>query len=320
MVSVERAREQAEAGRGGQTGDVRWSAGDELRLLVTHGTLHICGWDHAEPGGGSGDAGAGAAAAGAVMTASRFLGLVAVTTIAVGLVSCGGAGSGSQEPGASAAAPGGPALGEIRYSCGGPPGFLPGLLDEPPAAELENHPTAAALRASIQEVGMDIDMLPLSGYWLVHRDDRLAQYVARRVGDPPLVSVEFQFDERGWTISGWGDCRPRIVLDGLSQATWVLDPAAGLPGPEATTFTALVTETECTGGQAMGARLLPPSITYGEDSVLVVFAARPLDLGMATCPSNPPSRVVVELREPLGDRVLRDAGLFPPADPAAPPD
>jgi len=48
-ISVERAIEQAEQGRGGQTGDVRWSAGDELRLLVTHGTLHLCGWDHAEP-------------------------------------------------------------------------------------------------------------------------------------------------------------------------------------------------------------------------------------------------------------------------------
>jgi probable rRNA maturation factor len=49
VVSVERAVEQAEAGRGGQTGDVRWSSADELRLLVTHGTLHICGWDHATP-------------------------------------------------------------------------------------------------------------------------------------------------------------------------------------------------------------------------------------------------------------------------------
>jgi probable rRNA maturation factor len=49
VVSVERAHEQAEAGRGGQTGDIRWSAADELRLLVTHGTLHLCGWDHAEP-------------------------------------------------------------------------------------------------------------------------------------------------------------------------------------------------------------------------------------------------------------------------------
>jgi probable rRNA maturation factor len=49
IVSVERAVEQAQAGRGGQTGDVRWDARDELRLLVTHGTLHVCGWDHAEP-------------------------------------------------------------------------------------------------------------------------------------------------------------------------------------------------------------------------------------------------------------------------------
>ncbi len=49
VVSVERAIEQAERGQGGQTGDVRWSPTDELRLLVTHGTLHVCGWDHSEP-------------------------------------------------------------------------------------------------------------------------------------------------------------------------------------------------------------------------------------------------------------------------------
>ena len=48
-ISVERAIEQAEQGRGGQTGNIRWSPADELRLLVTHGTLHLCGWDHAEP-------------------------------------------------------------------------------------------------------------------------------------------------------------------------------------------------------------------------------------------------------------------------------
>jgi probable rRNA maturation factor len=48
VVSVERAVAQAAAGRGGQTGDVHWSARDELRLLVTHGVLHVCGWDHAD--------------------------------------------------------------------------------------------------------------------------------------------------------------------------------------------------------------------------------------------------------------------------------
>jgi probable rRNA maturation factor len=49
VVSVERAAAQAAGGRGGQTGDVAWSAADELRLLVTHGALHICGWDHGSP-------------------------------------------------------------------------------------------------------------------------------------------------------------------------------------------------------------------------------------------------------------------------------
>ena len=34
---------------GGQTGDVQSAPADELRLLVVHGGLHLCGWDHAEP-------------------------------------------------------------------------------------------------------------------------------------------------------------------------------------------------------------------------------------------------------------------------------
>ncbi len=49
VVSVERAVEQARGGRGGWTSDVRWEPADELLLLATHGTLHVCGWDHAEP-------------------------------------------------------------------------------------------------------------------------------------------------------------------------------------------------------------------------------------------------------------------------------
>jgi probable rRNA maturation factor len=49
VVSIDRAVEQAEQGRGGHTGNVSWSPTDELRLLVTHGVLHICGWDHAQP-------------------------------------------------------------------------------------------------------------------------------------------------------------------------------------------------------------------------------------------------------------------------------
>jgi probable rRNA maturation factor len=49
IVSVDRAIVQASQGRGGQTGDVAWTPAEELMLLAVHGTLHICGWDHAEP-------------------------------------------------------------------------------------------------------------------------------------------------------------------------------------------------------------------------------------------------------------------------------
>ena len=48
-AQVERAVDQASTGHGGQTNDVRWTPAEELRLLVTHGTLHLCGWDHADP-------------------------------------------------------------------------------------------------------------------------------------------------------------------------------------------------------------------------------------------------------------------------------
>jgi probable rRNA maturation factor len=49
VISVERAEAQAAEGRGGQTGDRRWSGAQELALLITHGALHLCGWDHAKP-------------------------------------------------------------------------------------------------------------------------------------------------------------------------------------------------------------------------------------------------------------------------------
>jgi probable rRNA maturation factor len=49
IVSVERAIAQATEGRGGQTGDIGWTPVEELLLLAVHGTLHVCGWDHAEP-------------------------------------------------------------------------------------------------------------------------------------------------------------------------------------------------------------------------------------------------------------------------------
>ena len=49
VVSVDRAMEQAREGRGGEDGATRNTPADELRLLVVHGALHLCGWDHRGP-------------------------------------------------------------------------------------------------------------------------------------------------------------------------------------------------------------------------------------------------------------------------------
>ena len=49
VISVDRAIEQARAGRGGADGATRHSVADEVRLLAVHGALHLCGWDHATP-------------------------------------------------------------------------------------------------------------------------------------------------------------------------------------------------------------------------------------------------------------------------------
>ena len=49
VISVEHAAAQARLGQGGQTGRRRGSVAEELRLLAVHGTLHVCGWDHARP-------------------------------------------------------------------------------------------------------------------------------------------------------------------------------------------------------------------------------------------------------------------------------
>lgn len=243
----------------------------------------------------------------------------AALLLAIAVAACAPATSTSTAPPVGAT-PGVIDVGETHYTCTGPPGFLPSILDRPANAELEDHPSAAALRAAIAQVGPDIDMLPAGGYWLANRDDRVAAYLARdpRGAESDFVFASIENDGTGWTLGGWGGCRPEIVLVGLSLATWVLDPEAPELDVAATTFAALVTERTCTGGQPMGARLQPPRITYGQDTVLVVFVARPLEGDAFDCQGNPSTRVVVELREPLGDRQLLDAGFLPPAEPVIP--
>jgi len=64
-------------------------------------------------------------------------------------------------------------------------------------------------------------------------------------------------------------------------------------------------------------RIVGPQIVKSADTVLVIFAVRPRPGGQ-TCPSNPSTRIRVDLGEPLGERTLLDGGRLPPGDPTQP--
>lgn len=110
-----------------------------------------------------------------------------------------------------------------------------------------------------------------------------------------------------WTWAGsqsGGPCPLQYVVpEGLNTVEWRIDPEAP-PNASATTLTVLISEEECVSGQEIGARLRGPQIVMTDDVVRIAFAARPPPGDAFTCPSNPETRLTVELPAPLGDREI----------------
>jgi hypothetical protein len=206
---------------------------------------------------------------------------------------------------------------DLAYTCGRFP-FGPALVAAGMGtAEQEPNPAAAALRRHLTGPGPDIDFLPDTGWLLAGMDDRGAEFITRG-GEMGLLSVSVEPAATGWQVTGWGDCTPRLVLpDGIGPAAWRLAPEQAPIGPETQVFDALVSEMACASGRSADGRILPPIVARGDGEVLVAFAVRSL-AGGQDCPSNPESRVRVDLGEPLGDRRLLDGGTVPAADPSRP--
>ena len=122
------------------------------------------------------------------------------------------------------------------------------------------------------------------------------------------MTVELTGNEWRWAgAQGGGPCPLQASLpEGLNTVQWRVDPAAQTPTPASTTIELLVTERECASGQAMGDRLLGPEIIATQTAILIVFAAEPPPGDYQTCQGNPEQTIVIELPEPLGDRVLSD--------------
>lgn len=244
--------------------------------------------------------------------------LLATIILALGAVGCASSPPvGTEAPSAS------PAFGDLAFTCGVFP-FAPALLTAPARNDqLLANPAAAALRAQLAQSGPDADFLPDTGWTMVGMDASSAEFVTLG-GDLGMKSVSVSNDSGAWRVTGWGDCRPQLVLPaGIGNASWTWG-GPGSPGPDTQMFDALVTERDCASGQSSQGRIVGPEVVNSGNTVLVVFGVRSLGGPgsingipiVQTCQSNPSTRVTVDLGQPLGNRALLDGGSLPFADPA----
>ncbi|MEZ5140829.1 MAG: hypothetical protein R2711_19260 [Acidimicrobiales bacterium] len=206
-------------------------------------------------------------------------------------------------------------LDELLVSCGGT-AYPRQALDSPTGAEADDDPAAAGLRALIADPD-GIGPIPETGWRRLYDEGGKAVFGNGTFGDDyHEVELEERDGRYEFDGSSMGCSAASVDVPGRSLASFGL-PDGELPDPTATTFTVLVTEHSCTGGEAPGDRLGEPQIQYGADAVGLLFTADPLPDGSYTCPGNPPQEVTVELSEPLGDRRIEDLSSYPPGDPTA---
>lgn len=111
-----------------------------------------------------------------------------------------------------------------------------------------------------------------------------------------------------WTVTAYGECWPRVVLEGgLQGGSWEV----ALVSDDTKRLELLVTQFACSGGQAAGERVQPPTVVETDLAVTITFGIKPLS-GDQDCPTSPATPYGVELREPIGQRVLQDGIFFPP--------
>jgi hypothetical protein len=70
-------------------------------------------------------------------------------------------------------------------------------------------------------------------------------------------------------------------------------------------------ERECASGKAATGRIAEPIAEYGVNAITITIPVRRVK-GGADCQGNPWTPYVLELDEPIGDRVLLDGGPWPP--------
>lgn len=103
------------------------------------------------------------------------------------------------------------------------------------------------------------------------------------------------------------ECRPEVVIGRRIPAMWEL---AVEPSPGDTRLIVMAVEMACSSGRKLTPDNTQLDVEYTEDAISIVVTGDPIRGG--NCVDNPPSRLTVELDEPVGERALFDAAVYPP--------
>ncbi|MFP5309218.1 MAG: hypothetical protein ACLGIR_06520 [Actinomycetes bacterium] len=114
-----------------------------------------------------------------------------------------------------------------------------------------------------------------------------------------------------WLYRSGDACTPRLAVGNAGERAEVR--LADTPSPGDTALRLLVMERACASGQAADGRVRVDELTLTDDAVRLRVSVVP-EGGDQSCPGNPWTPHEVDLGEPLGDRVVVDANLVPPAE------
>jgi hypothetical protein len=176
-------------------------------------------------------------------------------------------------------------------------------------------PAAPSAGEFVRWLSEDADpSFPRDGWRLLGQEDTGDLYGVRAPdrGEAAAFVVTIRNRNGAWSAEDSGACTPSVRLGAaLGGATWTLDPdEIAEIDAAAEDFDVLVTEMACASGQSSEDRVSDPRIVVQEDAITITFGVTPLE-GPQDCQGNPPSQLRVDLPEPLGDRELRDGGVYP---------
>ena len=195
---------------------------------------------------------------------------------------------------------------ERSYSCFSRP-YPESVWSEQRPAEDVDHPGRETLLAELGEED-------LAGWFVLEAsDERLS--VARELAEPRNDGFRQTHDivgivlhNRQWKLEQWSSCVPRLAIEGFGDAELSL---AAPPAPDSTDIELLVTEVACASGRDATGRVRVVALDERSDAVHVIVGLVP-NRGDHTCPSNPATPFTLTLSEPLGDRELVNAAVWPP--------